>query len=109
EGAGLSQWNGKYRPMAVDDVEAKEERNAEARFFHGESLDFVRFLGAPVIEEASDPAGSNPRPDILKRCGAGDGESRGNHVQLADLFVDRHCGQQRIDASRAHAFSIPVT
>ena len=64
--AGLRQRNRKNRAMAVDDVEAQQERDAEAGFFDREALDGMRFVGAPVIEQASDPPGSNPFMDVAE-------------------------------------------
>ena len=44
----------------------KQERDAEAGFFHGQSLDVVRLLGAPVIEQVPDPPGPNPRSYVAE-------------------------------------------
>ena len=70
EQAGLRQRNRKNRAMAVDDVEAKQEGDAEAGFFDRKALDGMRFVGAPVIEQASDPPCSNPFIEC-RRAGRG--------------------------------------
>ena len=76
--ARFGQRNRKNRAMAVDDVEAQQERDAEAGFFDRKALDGMRLVGAPVIEQASDPPSSNPVIDVAELAGAGDRqESRG--------------------------------
>ena len=91
--------------MAVDDVQAEQEGNAKAGFFHREALDGMRLIRAPVIEQASNPPGSNPFVNVAELAWAGHRQSGGDHVQLPDLFLDRHHREQRIDASHTLALS----
>ena len=91
--------------MAVDDVEAQQQGDAEAQFFNREALDGMDLIRAPVIEQASDPPCPNPFMDVAELARTGDRQSGGDHVQLPDLFLDRHRCEQRIDAS--HALALP--
>ena len=105
EQAGFRQRNRENRVVAVDDVEAHEQRDAKAGFLHREALDGAGFVRAPEIEQIPDPPGSNPLVQIVKLAGAGDHAGRSDHVELPDLLLDRHCRQQLIDASHALALS----
>src|SRR5271168_4350533 len=66
EQAGLGQRNRKNRAVAMDDVQAQQQRNAEARFFYGETLDGTHLFRAPKIEQASDPPSSDPLVDVTE-------------------------------------------
>ena len=103
--ARFRQGDGKDRVVAMDHVEAHEQGNAEAGFLHRETLDGARLVRPPEVEQVSDPPGSNPLLQVAKLAGAGDHAGRGDHVELPDLFLERHRGEQRIDASHALAFS----
>ena len=103
--AGFRQRNRENRVVAVDDVETHEQGNAEAGFLHRETLDGARLVRPPEIEQISDPPGSNPLVQIVKLAGAGDHAGRSDHVELPDLFLERHRREQRIDASHALALS----
>jgi hypothetical protein len=101
EQAGFREGDGKNRVVAVNDVEAQEQGNAEAGFLDREALDGARFVGAPEIEQAPDPPRPYPFMQVTKLARAGDRARRGDHVELPDLFLDRHRREQRIDASHA--------
>ena len=73
--------------------------------FHRETLDSARFVCAPEIEQVSDPPRPNPFVQVVKLAGAGDHARRSDHIELPDLFRDRHRREQRIDASHALALS----
>ena len=45
--AGFRQGDGKNRVVAMNDIEAHEQGNAEAGFLHGEALDSARFVVRP--------------------------------------------------------------
>ena len=89
----------------MDDVEAHEQGNAEAGFFHRETLDSARFVHAPEVEQVSDPAGSNPLLQVSKLAGTGNHAGRSDHIELPDLFLERHLLQQCVDASHALGLS----
>ena len=72
EQAGFRERNGKNRAVAMNDVEAHEQGNAEAGFFHREALDGARLVRAPEIEQIADPPGSNPLVQVVKLARAGD-------------------------------------
>ena len=59
EGAGLGERDREDGAEAVDDVEAEEERDAEAGLLDGEALGVADRLAAPEVEEAADPAGAD--------------------------------------------------
>jgi hypothetical protein len=91
--------------MAMNDIEAHEQGNAKAGFFHRETLDGARLVHPPEVEQVSNPPGSNPFVQVVKLAGAGDYPRRGDHVELPDLFLERHHRQQLIDASHAIALA----
>ena len=68
------------------------------------TLDRARLVHPPEVEQVSNPSGSDPFMQVVKLAGAGDDTRRGDHVELPDLFLDRHRRQQLIDASHAIAF-----
>ena len=105
EQAGFRQGDGKNRAVAMDDVEAHEQGDAEAGFLHRETLDRARLVGAPEVEQVADPPGPNPLLQVAKLAGAGDHAGRRDHVELPDLFLERHRREQCIDASHALALS----
>ena len=59
EGAGLGEGDREDGAEAVQDVEAEEERDAEAGLLDGEALGRAHRLPAPEVEEAADPAGAD--------------------------------------------------
>ena len=104
EQASFRQGDGKNRVMAMDDVETHKQGNAETRFLDREALDVARFVRPPKIEQVSDPSSSNSLLQIAKLAGTSNHAGRRDHIELPDLFLERHRGEQRIDASHAPAF-----
>ncbi len=101
--ARFRQGDGKDRVVAMDHIEAHEQGNAEAGFLHREPLDGARLVHPPEVEQVSNPPGSDPLLQVAKFAGAGDHAGRSDHIELPDLFLERHRGEQRIDASHALA------
>ena len=99
------QRNRKNRAMAVDDVETQQQGNAEARFINGKALYGPHFACAPKVQQGADTSGADTLSHVVQRARAGDHLRRCDHIELADLFLDRHRRQQRIDASHAFASS----
>src|SRR3984957_13641541 len=89
----------------MDDVETHEQGNAKAGFLHRETLDGASLVRAPEVEQVSNPPGSNPLVQVVKLARTGDHAGRSDHIELPDLFIERHGGEQRIDASHALALS----
>ena len=71
EGAGLGERDREDGAEAVDDVEAEEERDAEAGLLDRDALRRAHGVAAPEVEEAADPAGAQVGVDV-----AGDGAGR---------------------------------
>ncbi len=94
EGAGLGERDREDGAEAVDDVEAEEERDAEAGFLDGDALGVADGVAAPEVEEAADAAGADEGGDVLDPGGAGDGVAGGDHGELADLFGQGHAGDE---------------
>ena len=65
--ARFRQRHGKDRVVAMDHIEAHEQRNTETGFLDREALDSARFVRAPEVEQVTDPPGSNP---LLQVSGA---------------------------------------
>ena len=91
--------------VAMDDVETHEQRNAETGFLDRKSLDNARFVRAPEVEQVSDPPGSNPLLQVSKLAGTGHHAGRSDHIELPDLFLERHLLKQCVGASHALALS----
>src|ERR1700722_18083043 len=92
----------------MDDVETHEQGNAKAGFLHRETLYGARLVRAPEVEQISNPPGSNPLVQVVKLARTGDHAGRSDHIELPELFIERHGGEQRIDASHALALSLPA-
>ena len=99
------QRHGKDRVVAMDHVETHEQGNAETGFLDREALDSARFVRAPEVEQVSDPPGSNPLLQVSELAGTGDHAGRSDHIELPDLFLERHLLEQCVDASHALALS----
>src|SRR5580693_2458584 len=92
----------------MDHVETHEQGNAETGFLDREALDAARLLCAPKVEQVSDPPGSNPLVQISQLAGTGNHAGGSDHIELPDLFLERHLLEQCVDASHALALSWAV-
>ncbi len=45
--------------MAMDDVEAQQQGNAEAGFINGEALNGLHFACAPKVQQSADASGAD--------------------------------------------------
>jgi hypothetical protein len=69
---GLREGDGKNRVVAVDNIEAQEQGDAETRVFDGKALHGPHLVNAPEIEQISDASGSNPLVQVVTLARAGD-------------------------------------
>ena len=98
ECGGLGERNRENGPVPMDDVEAKQQGNAEAGFLHRHSLNRPHRLGAPEIEHAADPPRANARFGVARQHRPGHDAVGRRHGELADFFLKRHRRQQRVEA-----------
>ena len=82
--------------MAVDDVVAEDQGDAEARLLDRDTLHFVHLVPAEPVEQAAQAPCPQCRHVVGRIAGAGDDEAGGQHVELADLLVERHGPQERV-------------
>ena len=74
----------------MDHIETHEQGNAKAGFLHREPLDGARLVHPPKVQQVSNPPGSYPLLQIVKFAGAGNHAGRSNHIELPNLFRERH-------------------
>jgi hypothetical protein len=89
----------------MDHIETHEQGNAETGFLDREALDSARFVRAPEVEQVTDSPRSNPLLQVSKLAGTGNHAGRSDHIELPDLFLERHLLEQCVDASHALALS----
>ena len=91
-GDGERHW--KDRAHAVNDVEAEEQRNVEARLFDGDTLHAARLVGAVEIEEGSEFSFAHEllAAGVHRWPGLPEASRRLSH--LPELFLERHEGKQ---------------
>ena len=98
EGRGLRQRDRKHRAVAVDDVVAEEQGNAEAGLLDRHALHLAGELGAVEIQHAAELAGLERRHVIPGHDRAGHGHVGREHIELADLLLDGHGAEELLDA-----------
>ncbi len=103
EQTGLRQRHWKNRPVAVDDIEAEQQRDSEPRFLDREALHGVYRFASPEVQKAAYTPGANICLDATNFARPGDGARRCDHIELSDLFLDGHRREQNVDAF--HAFT----
>ena len=94
EGAGLRERDREDGAEAVQNVEAEEERNAEAAFLDRRLLRGAHGIAAPEVEEAADRAGAHVGAEVARDDRTGGGEAGAQHRQLAELLGERHRGDE---------------
>ena len=75
------------RTVAVDNIPAHEDRNAQTRLFNRDPLELIEPDRVDLVQDGPDfplPNGSRIGRDLA---------SGGNLVHLADLFLQGHPGQ----------------
>jgi hypothetical protein len=94
EARGFAQRDGEDRPVTVDDVEAEEERDSQARALDGRTLKLVHLRRATYVEGRAEPA-LGRQPQML-----GAEAAFGFTVELlelAQLLLQGHLSQQVLD------------
>jgi len=89
---GHRQRHGEGRFVAVDDIEAEEDRDAEARLFDGHLLVFVDEVRIDRPEDGADQALADQRLRLVARAERVGADLR----ELADLLGKRHARQERV-------------
>jgi hypothetical protein len=84
--------------MAVDDVIAEEQGNAEAGLLDGHTLRLARRLRPVEVEHAAELAGLERRHIVRGHDRAGHCHVGREHVELADLLLDGHGADKLFDA-----------
>jgi hypothetical protein len=83
--------------VAVQDIEAKDQRNAQAAVFDRHALPGIQPLPVEDVEQAADAADA----DLALHLGFAVRRQAGvDHVELAELLVERHAREQLVDAIR---------
>jgi hypothetical protein len=78
----------------VYDVEPEEQRDSEAGLLDRDPLRLADRFAAPEVENAPDPAGADRRLHVPGDRGAGNCRGGGHHVELPELFRQRHAADQ---------------
>ncbi len=99
EDAGFSERDRKERAMAVDDVQTQQQRNAEPRLLHRQSLHLVRGRGADQVQQIADGAVDDRLRGVPRDHRPGERMARRGHRQLPQLLGQRHPGYQGVDAT----------
>jgi len=82
----------------VNDIQAEEQRNAQARLLDSQPLHGPDALAAVKIQHAADGAVAYVPGESLGDHRTGHGLIGGAHRQLAELLGQRHAAQQRLDS-----------
>lgn len=69
-GRGLAEWNGKDGLVTVDDIAAKDQRNAEAAFLERDALSLGALLEAAGVEERAPTPVADSVPDGIGEGGS---------------------------------------
>ena len=85
-----------------------QQGNAETGFFTASRLERCTFLPRPKIQERADAPGADAFGDIAEFARAGDRARRCGHGKLADLFLERHRGDESVDAWHGVASQFPA-
>ena len=80
----------------MDDVSANEQRNAEAAFFHRNTLQFVDNTDVDNVDDRTDAAVAQTITQVVRRVAV----ARVDLAHLANLFAERHILQQGMYAGR---------
>src|SRR5690348_7084668 len=91
----------------MDDVEADEQRDPEARFLNRETLHFARGVGPDKIEQVADPAGADVVGGMTGDHRSGHGVAGGHHGELTELLGEAHPLYERLDAPCVLRFECP--
>ena len=98
---GLPQGDREDRAVAVDHVEAEEQRDLQPRLLDGQPLGVVDVSRPADVEERADQApGDEPAVLVADSPVVEDAVEL---LQLADLLLEGHPREQLIDAPRPHA------
>ena len=90
---GLSQRDGEDGAIAMDDVAAENQRNAQPAFVERDALQCSALLGIAEIHDGAPAARANIVADL--RVGSGIAGRRLR--KLAEFLLQRHACQQRVD------------
>ena len=97
----LAERDREHRPVAVDHVEPEDHRDLEPAVLDRQLLHLPRGLGPGDVEDRADQPLTDLVVHDLLRAGAG---RRPGHVEgaavlveLADLLLERHLREQRVD------------
>src|SRR3546814_6031443 len=74
----LAERDRKQRAMAVNDVEADQQRNSKPRFLDGDALHLVRRAGADHVQQIADRA-------VADRLGGVAGDDRRSEEHTSEL------------------------
>ena len=113
EAARFPNRHGVDRLVAMDHVEAKEQRHAKPAFLHRFALRLAHQMGAPDVEEAADATVDDHVEGIMRAGRAGLHQPVGEHGNLAELLAQVHAPDERIDAlaspAQFHFLVAPLT
>ena len=90
------QRNGEDGLVAVDDIHAHDEGNAQTAMVDSHFLQLANLVGPLQVEHAAHLSGSNLLSYIGIDGTAGDDVASHLQVQLSDFFLERHLGHQFI-------------
>ena len=98
--ADFRQGRGKERAVAMDDVEADEQRNTQAGFLDCDTLHFAGGGRPDKIEQIADPAGADIVGGVAGDHRSGHGVAGGHHGELTELLGQGHPADERLDGCR---------
>ncbi len=87
--------------VPMQGIEADQKRDAEPCLFHRDFLNGMHLPRSPDVKEAADPPGANALDHAAGQDRPGDSLARRRHSELADLLLNRHRREERVDPSHA--------
>ena len=94
---GHSQRHGKRRPITVDDIKAKQQRDVQPRILHRDVLVMVGCRSVHYIDQRTQFAFLDHHVVILAVGSRAGRDACGELVQLSGLLGQRHLAQQCFD------------
>ena len=96
-GAGESQRNGEHGFVAMDDVHAEDEGDAETTFLDSNALQFSHATCALQVEEAAHTTCTDVLGHVARLGGTCHDVTRNGKVELTQLLFERHLAHQVVD------------
>ncbi len=93
----FGQRNRKENAVAVNNIERDQQRNPQAGFLDSQALHLLRRARAMQVQQVADQPAANGFGGVAGDDRPGYRIARGRHRELAQLLLERHRAQQRVD------------